>query len=255
VIDEIAELLDGYARWVRDRSILRELGSQYVELTTPYLDRNNDNLQLYITRDDGGFTLTDAGETIAELRLSGCELDTDKRRALLKNTLSGFGVQLHDDEIRVRATADNFSLRKHSIVQAMLAVNDLFYLAGPTVASLFYEDVARWLAESEVRFTPNVRFTGKSGFDYHYDFAIPASGQHPERLVNAIARPSRNAASALILSWIDTRDTRATGSQCYGILNDADQRVSGAVIEALRSYGIRPVKWTERNTAISELLN
>ena len=32
-----------------------------------------------------------------------------------------------------------------SLLQAMLAVNDMFYLAVPMVASLFYEDVVAWL--------------------------------------------------------------------------------------------------------------
>jgi hypothetical protein len=41
----------------------------------------------------------------------------------------------------VHASPDNFPSRKHSLVQAMLAVNDMFYLAVPMVTSLFYEDV------------------------------------------------------------------------------------------------------------------
>ncbi len=35
-----------------------------------------------------------------------------------------------------------------------LAVNDMFYLAVPMVASLFYEDVVAWLDVHEVRYTP-----------------------------------------------------------------------------------------------------
>ena len=45
----------------------------------------------------------------------------------------------------------------------MLAINDLFYLAVPVVASLFYEDVVAWLDLHEIRYTPKVKFTGKSG--------------------------------------------------------------------------------------------
>jgi hypothetical protein len=45
-------------------------------------------------------------------------------------TLSGFGVKLRDEALEVQSTADTFPLKKHSLVQAMLAVNDLFYLAA-----------------------------------------------------------------------------------------------------------------------------
>ena len=36
MIDEIRGLLDQYAQWVRDKSVLREVNDQYVEITTPY---------------------------------------------------------------------------------------------------------------------------------------------------------------------------------------------------------------------------
>ena len=39
MIDEVRGLLDQYAQWVRDKTILREVNEQYVEITTPYLDR------------------------------------------------------------------------------------------------------------------------------------------------------------------------------------------------------------------------
>ena len=42
MIDEVRGLLDQYAQWVRDKSILRVVNDQYVEITTPYLDRHND---------------------------------------------------------------------------------------------------------------------------------------------------------------------------------------------------------------------
>src|SRR5215475_321483 len=86
VIDEIRGLLDQYAQWVRDKSVLREVNDQYVEITTPYLDRHNDYTQIYVRRDNGAFMLTDGGETIQDLRASGCDLETSKRRGLLTST-------------------------------------------------------------------------------------------------------------------------------------------------------------------------
>lgn len=255
MIDEIRGLLDDYSAWVRDRNVLRAVSDQWVEITTPFVDRNNDSLQIYARRVPEGFELTDAGETIADLRLSGCELDTDKRRGLLKVITNGFAVQLNDDALEVTASVNNFPLRKHNLVQAMLAVNDLFVLAAPTVASLFHEDVEAWLKGSEVRFTPNVRFVGKSGFDQHFDFAIPASRTHPERLVNAIAVPSRQRISSLLLAWEDTKENRSADARCVAILNDNERPVRHESLMALRNYDITPVKWSERFEALPELAN
>jgi hypothetical protein len=254
MIEEIRTLVDKYAQWVRDKSVLRELGDEYVEITTPYLDRHNDYAQIYVRRDDVGFLLTDGGETIEDLRSSGCDLETKKRRDLLTATLNGFGVQREGDALQVKATPQTFSLRKHNLVQAILAVNDLFYLAVPIVASLFVEDVTAWLELHEVRYTPNVKFTGKSGYDHTFDFVVPASRRAPERLLRAVSRPSRDLAEALAFSWIDTKEVRPANSRFYAFLNDEDRPPSASIIEALKSYEITPILWGEREAVREELV-
>ena len=97
-------------------------------------------------------------------------------------TLNGFGVKLNEEALEVHATAENFPLHKHNLIQAMLAVNDLFYLAKPVVESLFYEDVVAWLDANEIRYTPKVKFTGTSGYDHLFDFVIPEIEKQPERI-------------------------------------------------------------------------
>lgn len=253
MIDEIHVLLDSYAQWLRDKSVLREVDDRYVEITTPYLDRHNDYTQIYVRRENGGYLLTDAAETIEDLRASGCDLETPKRRDLLAATLNGFGVQREDDALVVKATPQNFSLRKHNLVQAMLAVNDLFYLAVPVVSSLFLEDVTAWLELHDIRFTPNVKFTGKSGYDHTFDFVVPASRRAPERLIRAVNRPSRDLAEALAFAWIDTKEVRPATSRFYALLNDEERKPSAGIVEALRNYEIVPILWSERDQAKQEL--
>jgi hypothetical protein len=225
----------------------------WIEITTPYLDRHNDYLQIYAKRDDGGFLLSDDGYIIQDLKQAGCSLESPKRQALLKLTLNGFGVHLVNGIFEVHASEENFSLRKHNLVQAMLAVNDLFYLAVPMVASLFYEDVVAWLELHDIRYTPSVKFTGKSGFDHLFDFVIPKSRARPERIIRAINRPSRETAEAMAFAWFDTREVRAPESKAFAFLNDSEHSISSAVMDALRSYEVTPVPWTEREGVKGEL--
>ena len=125
VIDDIRSLLDQYTKWLRDKTSLRQI-SDWIEISTPYLDRHNDCLQIYAKRQNGGYLLTDDGYIIEDLQQSGCKLDTGKRQALLNMTLNGFGIRLNDGRLEIQASPDNFAVRKHNLVQAMLAVNDLF---------------------------------------------------------------------------------------------------------------------------------
>ncbi len=252
MIDEIQELLDEYVSWLRNKTSLRQVDG-WVEITTPYLDRHNDYLQIYAKRDNGNYLLTDDGYVLQDLRQSGCSLDSPKRQALLKMTLNGFGVELKGDQLQVRTSAQTFAQRKHSLLQAMLSVNDLFCLAVPFVASLFYEDVVAWLDLHEVRYTPKVKFTGKTGFDHVFDFVIPKSRQQPERIVRAINQPSREATEALVMAWVDTREVRPADSRAYALLNDSEREVPASIVEAFGRYDVKAVCWSRREDVREEL--
>ena len=253
MISDVQELLDQYWVWLKDKTKLREVDGNWIEITTPHIDRHNDYLQIYARRQNGTLVLTDDGYTIGDLTRSGCRLDSPKRQALLNMTLAGFGVQLAGDRLEVHASPENFALRKHNLIQAMLAVNDLFFLAVPMVASLFYEDVVSWLDSCEIRYTPNVKFTGKSGYDHLFDFVIPKSRKQPERILHTITRPSKDTAETAAFKWIDTRDVRASDSRAYALLNDQEQRVPQGVLDALTNYDIRPIVWSAREQIREEL--
>ncbi|RLB92259.1 MAG: hypothetical protein DRH50_10010 [Deltaproteobacteria bacterium] len=252
MIHDVQKLLDQYLAWLKDKTQLRQL-NDWVEITTPYLDRHNDYIQIYAKKEDNGYLLTDDAYTIEDLKQSGCKLQSPKRQDLLKMTLNGFGVKLHNNALQVHASPDNFALRKHNLVQAILAVNDMFYLAVPMVASLFYEDVVSWLDLHDIRYTPKVKFTGKTGYDHLFDFVIPKSRRQPERILQAINRPNRDTAQAVAFSWIDTKEVRPADSKAFALLNDSEQSVSTAVLDALRNYDVTPVPWSKREEVREEL--
>ncbi|MFC5066545.1 DUF1829 domain-containing protein [Flaviflagellibacter deserti] len=245
-IAEVQQLVDQYRLWLKDRTRLRSVHSDWVEITTPFIDRHNDLIQIYARKDDFGYQLTDDGHTLRDLELSGCVLDTPKRKSLLRLALSGFGVEEDGGTLRVRATPQNFSARKHALVQSMLAVNDLFYTASPTVRSLFREDVENWLRLADIRFVPNVQFTGKSGFQHQFDFAIPASRSAPERILKAINNPNKDSVLSFIMGWQDTSEQRPEEAQAFAFLNDNEREIAPSVLDALHQYEISPVLWSHR---------
>jgi hypothetical protein len=252
-MSEIAELVGRYQAWLRDRTVLRQI-REWTEITTPFLDRHNDCIQLYAKKDDGGYVLTDDGYTLNDLELSGCSLDSPKRREILHAALNGFGVKLDGGALKVQATPDNFPLRKHNLVQAVIAVNDLFYLASPTVKSLFIEDVAQWLDLVEVRYIPRVKLPGASGFDHIFDFAVPKSRSRPERLLRAITNPNRDSAQSFAFAWLDTKETRPENAVAYAVINDNERQVPTTVTEALNAYSITPIIWSQRASVTEALV-
>lgn len=128
MMTEVKTLLDQHWEWLRSKTTLHETDG-CVEITTPYLDRHNDCLQIYVKSCDGGFVLSDDGYVLQDLELSGCRIDNPKSRVLLEKILNGFGVQNNDKTLQVHASSDNFALKKHNLLQAMLAVSNLLFLS------------------------------------------------------------------------------------------------------------------------------
>lgn len=242
--DEIQKLMDEYILWLKDKTILRDLNGGWTEITTPHLDRHNDALQIYIRKHENGYLLTDDAYTLTDLANSGCPIDTPKRQELLNMAIRGFGVELDGQQLITHATKENFALKKHSFIQAMLAVDDLFYLSSPYVAGIFYEDVVKWLDNAEIRYTSKIKLSGKSGYDHMFDFVIPKSRKEPERVIQTLNNPKKDSAEALIFKWEDTRETRIEHSTLYAFLND-ENVIAQSVIDALRNYKVVPVLWSE----------
>jgi hypothetical protein len=175
-------------------------------------------------------------------------LSSPKRQEILSTTLNGFGVRHNRDthEIYVVVTPHDFPFKKHSLVQCLIAVNDMFYMASPVVHSLFIESVTQWLDIKEIRYTANVSFTGKTGYNHTFDFVIPRSRSAPERILKAINNPNKDTAQSFAFSWIDTKENRPTEAKAYAFLNDMDRQINSNVLTALSSYEIYPYLWSRR---------
>jgi len=238
-------LVNQYFNWLKAKTAWREING-WTEITTPYIDRHNDYIQIYLRQTGDEWELTDDGETLTDLVQSGCDLDTPRRKALLQTTLNGFGMHLADGAITVNTKQDSFALKKHNLIQAILAVNDLFYLTRASVESFFFEDVALWMDDADIRYTQRVKFSGRTGYDHLFDFVVPKSKKEPERILRVVNNPAKDQASAVILSWVDTKEARPSNSVAYAVLNDKEKSISDGVAEALKNYDITPLAWSQR---------
>jgi hypothetical protein len=249
---ECEVLIEDYIAWLR-RGLSAECLDNVCELTTPFLDRHNDHLQVYAVKENGKIILSDDGYVLADLRTSGLDLGTPKRKAVLESTLNGLGIRTDGRRLMVEASNRNLGQRLHSLVQAMLAVNDMFLMAQPRVATFFWEDVREFLESHDIRYSPRVKLAGHSGFDHAIDFLIPKSKTQPERLIETVNAPNRNTISNYLFVLSDTREARGESSKAYAFLNDQGREVGGDVLEALDSYEVRPVLWSRREQYVQEL--
>ena len=100
---ECDQLIEEYISWLK-RGLEVESINGTCELTTPFLDRHNDHLQIYAQRVGDRIVLSDDGYILADLEGSGLQLSTRKRREVLQTILNGLGVQEQNGRLVVEAS-------------------------------------------------------------------------------------------------------------------------------------------------------
>jgi hypothetical protein len=251
-VAECRALIEDYVRWLKEAVHVEELEGCLL-IKTPFLDRHNDAIEIYIEPRNGGLRLTDDGYTMQDLRASGMEFSTEKRKSYLTAILHGFGVRVEDNEIVVTATRDDFPQKKHNLVQAILAINDMFVMGEEQVLSVFKEDVARYLELQSVPHIMDFKLSGKSGFDHKFDFGLPKTPRHPQRLLQAINYLTREQASSLAFAVSDVKAVRPEPIEAYAFLNDETRALNEEYVAALKAYEIAPIRWSQRDSLVSTL--
>jgi len=252
---ECKRLIGNYLTWLKEELHVEEAGDSCV-IATPFLDRHNDEIEIYVEKRGEGIWLTDDGYTLSDLAHTGVHLDTDKRQMHLRSILQGFGVRSLGNEIFVETTERDFPQRKHNLVQAILAVNDMFVMGEESVLQLFKEDVESFLRSRGVAIFRDFKLSGRSGFDHKFDIGLPATGTKPEGVLQAVNRLTKDRATSIAFMVADVELERGKGSIVpYAFINDDEEVPNSEHISALRAYGIRPLKWSERENAVGVLLN
>ncbi len=247
MIFDARKLVDSYIEWLKTEIDVSISGDISI-ITTPFLDQHNDQLQILIKQDDEGYYLTDDGYTLNDLELSGLKFNSSLRKMELRKILMNYGVENNEDELFVKCNSKNFPQRKHNLLQAMIAISDLYHIAQEKVQNLFFDDVEKFLTKHDIRFSSNVSFMGYSGIEQKFDFVIPKSTKEKERVIKAINYPSRvQTATSYIFSLMDVDKTRQRDLRSIAFLNDLNAKPSDETLHALKQYEITPVEWTKRD--------
>jgi hypothetical protein len=249
---EWQRLLDNYVEWIKRGLKLSELDDG-CEILTPFLDRHNDIIAIYAEKFDNQLRLSDDGYTISDLRSSGMEFTTEKRRAYLSSVLAGFGIKQEGDTLTVTATPADFPQKKHNLLQAILAINDMAVMAEEHVVSFFKEDVAQFLVTHQVPVLADIKLTGKTGLDHRFDFALPRRDKKPELVVRAITALDKHNATDFAFAVADIRLIRPESLGAVAFINDQIRTPADDNLNALRVYEIQPFLWSHRDESLSVL--
>jgi hypothetical protein len=246
------QLIKDYLRWLREGLRVSEYDKS-CKIATPFLDRHNDEIEIYVEKHNGGYLLTDDGYTVSDLESSGMSFSTEKRKGHLTSILNGFGVKLEGNELQVVSTPQDFPQKKHNLIQAMLSVNDMFVMGEEHVLSLFKEDVTKFLEENAIPVIPDLKLSGISGLDNKFDFGLPKTARKPLRILQAINNLTRDQATTFAFEVADVRRLRGEPLQAFTFLNDIEHPTNEENLGVIRAYDIEPLFWARKQEALQSL--
>ena len=234
-----------YIKWLEQEISVNKIG-EYIEITSPFLDRYNDYLQVYAKLEaDDEIILTDDAYIINNLQMSGVDINSNKRKQVLESFLNKYNVKLEEDALVTKSGIEDFPQKILFLMQAMLNIDDMFMLSQNKVASIFLEDVTEFLDSRDIFYSKDVSFVGKSGFIYSYEYLLQRTKEKPERLCKVINNPNKQNFQNTIFMWNDTKETRDNDSQLIVFLND-ENKIDATVIEGFKNYNVNTIPWSER---------
>lgn len=110
-------------------------------ISTPFLDRHNDVIEIQVSESEGGFVLSDGGYFISDIHMCGCNPNRGKRFQLLSTILTSSGSALENGIITKRVNKTEFGAELFAFIQALLSIGDLYYTSESSVATMFFDDV------------------------------------------------------------------------------------------------------------------
>ncbi|MCD7853113.1 MAG: DUF1828 domain-containing protein [Oscillospiraceae bacterium] len=245
---DMQNMIKDYTDWLNKEFIVNRVG-EYYELNTPYLDRYNDHLQIYVKQNpNGSFLLTDDGYILQNLRSSGVLLSrSPKRREMLSRIANNFGISVNNECLEVQATKSTYPQKKHMLIQAMLTVDDMFVAEPNTVKNFFAEDVGLFLDMNNIYYSRDFSLVGKTGSLYVYDYHMQRTKDSPERYCRAINHVTESSRNMTLFNWVDTIEKRKDDGRLILFLND-ERTISSADLEAFQSYDVSYILWSQRES-------
>ena len=245
---QIRTLVDRYLKYIHNEFEICDIQDGVYEIVTPFLDRKNDHISIYADLRDDTIRLTDDGQTIADLSMSGIDVKSGTRREKLRNILYGYGVTLNGEAIETAADEKNFPYKQHGLIQAILSANDLYLTARRTVYTLFTEEIGDFFDKKDIPYIQNSGIEGVSGFQHKFDFVIAKNytSSKREALIKALNTPKKENIETTIFAFEDTGNRDAAR---FVILNDREQKIKDSITGALEKYDIMPLLWSNPEQA------
>lgn len=244
-----------YFEWI-DRKIkfIPSEASDYITITTPFLDMYNDYIELIVFQDkDNQFVISDDGYTLNELGLLDVDLSKkSKRKEYFNSILLNFGVKDLNEELIIKFDSLNeFPEAQNRLTQCMLQVFDLLKTSKNNIIQYFKEDVSNYFVDNNIPVGEDFSLLGKSGRNSKFDIVIGRTKERQQQAIKVVNTPTTANITNPLFRIIDVRENQPN-TKFAVIANNIDHSISGDFKSAFQNYNVPVYAWSDRDKWVSE---
>lgn len=257
------DIAKNYFDWVKTNYNFSELDENgTIDIQTPYLDNFGDNISFVIKKVNDSFYVTDEGFTTWNLASNGINIEKKKsyRNNMLKTIVNIEGAVLtNDNSIIKKIDIKNPAQSIHDLTQILIKVNDLTFIKGSNVKSIFLEDVTEYFNNNpkEYRKIPGFSITGKSQLNHRIDFGFITENE--TKLVKVHNSLNRSTVDSALATLFDTYDYRKYNyhetEQLNILVKDLDITKDKTInnLESLQEYNIDVINFSNKKDVRKKL--
>lgn len=100
--------------------IFEDIDEKYLEITTSFLDNDNDNIQVYIHVEDNTVYLTNDAYTLSNLFFANDTTNLSKEN--IQRILNEYDISLKGDELICKSSLKDFPQRLNKFIQGIIKI-------------------------------------------------------------------------------------------------------------------------------------
>ena len=227
-------------------------------IVTPFMRTDNDMIEIGVERmPDGRLLLTDYGETLAFLNLTGVNVSRslDARRVIAQ-TAKRFRVEIGEDDISTYASEKQLGQALKGMIDAVNDVSHLVYKRQRRPPLSFDDKVEKVLISNGIQYEPNFPVQGRAET---HRFRFYVNGRY-RALIEPLTATSPGSAHAkaqrLAFRWVDVGEANVDMRK-LAVIDDEGVRETvwrGRPLEVLSGYGDGVVLWSQIDQLPSQVL-
>jgi hypothetical protein len=251
---DCTEVVASYLALLNSEFSCTELAEGQALLQTPYTFSDGDAVEVVLSMRDSWLTLSDAGEALGRLALSGVNLSSEGAEEHISSTTIGYRVTRLANELRGESRLEDGPDLLLRLTAAMLAIDGLQVLRPSRRTPQFSERLASYLASVSPDVEKGFELRGRSGAVHRFTAHI--GGAKP-LLIQGVAGGTSEAGTRSVehafTMFSDLNSVYADRQRKLAVLSDDERGWRPAHVRLLRRVAL-VADWRRREP-ISQLVH